>query len=588
MPTSQSAMPHTLTVGDLMLEFSIAGDEFARRIQAYLIYPNGTRCFVFNDVHPYGAGIAALAARGGSRLLTIREAYWEPGLASAASDALHRIRRRWYDHYSSAASNKVTIDRPEPPPPAPRSRPKRHNLNAHERRELAKLVGGYLRGDAALGSIVDFLTYASAYESILDSLPDEVSDHVVYCTCGHFEVKRQACRGDTATVCSYCDSVGSWVLLGDTNEYVLRSDAYWSENREEWYSYDIDADDADDADDEDEGAANIHSWVTVSTKHLNKPEIKSTATGDFTVGVEFECVPEGRYERDELAEHVHDRHRGKAICKEDGSLPDHGLEIVFAPLTLESAKTAWSAIEFPRGTIAWDSGDCGTHVHIDARAFTRLSLAKFMGFWNAPANASLILKIAGRHPLHDKQAKHYADIIDIGAPTEIIKAVKGGDAATTRYRCVNLAALNRATAERLGVTVTDSHHSVYNTVELRIFRASMKGLRTLAQIEIAHASVMFARDGSISGMGEAQFIDWLKRKGARYPNLRTMLGIAHHTPKPNAPGDGAAQGSHRGAGAAATHRRHHMVRATGAIEDGQFEVTARQDHLNFDYSPAYA
>jgi len=546
MPAHQSAMPHTVTVGGLNLEFSIDGEPPERRVKAHLIYPSGLRVLVLNKFayELLSFDLASLADKGmqqgGTYTCTLRDAY--DGSAGvvyrAATGAMARLRDRFYTLHGATTNNQVTLDNQGAARAAENPwyrRGYRHNMYKDERQELAELVRKYLKDDysAGIGDIVACLNDARADDSILGVLPDDVTSRITYCTCGHYEADDVVRYGGSTTVCESCYDSDTWVALEDAGEYAEQSESYWSENHGGWYSYDIDAEeaesDADDDDDYEDGF--IRSWAADSTNYLSSPEIESTDKGDFTIGVEFECVPVGTAAQRELAKHVHYDHRGEVISKTDGSLPAHGLELVFAPKTLESAKKSWSRIEFPSGTRAWDAKCCGTHVHIDARAFNRLSIAKFIGFWNAPANAALIRKVAGRHPLTDPQAKQYANIVELGAPVEIVKAVKGGAAATTRYRCVNLTTLNRKTAEKLGVTVTDEHHSVYNTVELRIFRASLKAERTLAQIEMAHASVMFARDGSISGMGEAQFRDWLKRKGQRYPALRTLLGIAHHKAK---------------------------------------------------------
>jgi len=615
MPAQQPAMPHNVTVGGLMLEFSTVGEPPARRVKADLIYPNGTRVRVLNwgarDVSAYD--LAYIHKMGGTHRCTLREARQCSGVFyRVAYFAIDRIRNLFYQRYSTASPTTVTLE-----PPARRSSlnnpygvANRRNMTKSERQELARLVGGYMRGDpcgdgdyANLNDIADHLNASAASESILDSLPFDVRHGITNCDCGHFAAGGSVYHGLASTACDSCVRDGDWVFQEDTGEYAERCRSYWSEIRDGWYSDDVDAEDEDDEDEDDEdfSRAPVRSWATVSTIHLHSPEIESTDKGDFTIGVEFECVPAGYGERDELAQHVYDAHRGSVIAKEDGSLPDHGLELVFAPKTLESAKQTWSRIEFPSGTRAWDAKCCGTHVHIDARAFNRLSIAKFVGFWNSSANAALIRKVAGRHPSVDSQAKQYADIVELGAPAEIIKAVKGGDAATTRYRCVNLTTLNRKTAEKLGVTVTDEHHSVYNTVELRIFRASLKAERTLAQIEMAHASVMFARDGSISGMGEAQFRDWLKRKGQRYPALRTLLGISHHKaksalagtvdetvvePQPKVettPAFPAAAPT-----PAATPTLAQVLEATVPSIAASFDAIAREDHLSFDLAASFA
>ena len=62
--------------------------------------------------------------------------------------------------------------------------------------------------------------------------------------------------------------------------------------------------------------------------------------------------------------------------------------------------------------------------------------------------------------------------------------------------------------------------------------ASRKAARTLAQVEMAHATVVFAREGSAADMTDKAFTEWLRSRGQRYGHLRAMLGVVReHKPQ---------------------------------------------------------
>lgn len=389
-------------------------------------------------------------------------------------------------------------------------------------KEFGKAVATVLGSpDADLDAIVEKINeFNNPFQraALYNALPVFLRQHLVMCSCGHAEVDGNQ-SGDQYgnSACNACMEDGEWVQTVDTDRIMRRHDAHEGVDGD-FYQY------SDDDDDDDENPEGMYDWSTPSTNVLNSPEIASSATGDFTIGMEFECEPRGRSDRHTLVRHVCRNHAGTIMCKADGSLSSTGVELVLAPMTLESTKKAWTAVTFPSGTKAWNAGSCGTHVHIDARAFTKLSLAKFVAFWNNPENEDLITKVAGRHPRTSSQAADYAALISMDT-TSIMRTMKAPNVNNNRYRCVNLTTLGLDQCERLGLVYPGGHHSNYNTVELRIFRASLRPERTLAQIEMAHASVVFARDGSCSDMSAKAFTLWLAKSGRRYPHLKSWLGI---------------------------------------------------------------
>ena len=526
-----------LYVGDLIVSFTERPDR-AGAFEVGLAYPNGTEItigvFGLGEVESTLSSAASATARptllgGGLGTGAVKVPLKALHSYSAIRElALGHLSRLPYLRGRGVAAGREDLARTRAAMVRRVANPLRHNLTREERVELGVAVRAALEGGDS-SEVVELLNDLDASASIADVLPLELD--IRHNTCGHFSTRDEYNSSRGTSACDACLEDGSWVLCVDDNAYHDADDATYDDRSDSYYA-DADNIESDDDDDDellsDEG---VYDWGADAMFVLNSPPFDSTSTGEFTMGMEFECVPS---DRSALVNDVVDNHEGYIMCKTDGSLPVGGLELVFAPMALEDVKKRWLDVDFPRGTSAWDNGRCGTHIHIDSRAFNRLSIAKFIAFWNAPGNADLIRRVAGRHPSVDTQAAEYAAIVP---PSEsarsIVSQVKSGMLCASRYRAVNLTTMSRRELERLGLNTDGSgHHASYNTVELRIFRASRKASRTLAQIEMAHATVVFAREGSASNMTAEAFLAWLKTRGQRYGHLRAMLGVVReHKPQ---------------------------------------------------------
>jgi hypothetical protein len=218
------------------------------------------------------------------------------------------------------------------------------------------------------------------------------------------------------------------------------------------------------------------------------------------MGFELEVESGGDdYDGPELVEsHLGDL----AYFKEDGSLND-GFEIVTHPMTLAYAHSmnwAWTQGLLDKGYRSWDRSTCGLHVHVDRRGFNgRLHQYSFTLL--LMRNKALSYLIAGR------QGNSYASF-DKSVRTEIPKHLKGQDNYAQRYSAVNVL----PTA----------------TLEVRMFRGSLKKERILAALEYVHSAVEYSR-GARSGVGAEEyltapaFIQWLRGNKALYPNLLSYI-----------------------------------------------------------------
>lgn len=365
------------------------------------------------------------------------------------------------------------------------------------------------------------------YKAVLDE--HNVTVSIGLADCGHYSTLDDMRTVHTSRYhvdewCEACAEENARIPMDDDNNLWATERLHFHSD-EEWYTYEEDT-----SDDDDHDSDSRHDSSSViqgySTNVLRSTEARGLTTrfGDFTMGIELEMTS-GRDIKVGAARRVLAA-LGDDYCiiKNDGSLPDNGFEVVTAPrLMAEHIEkfTAWTPDSQWR---AWDAGSCGMHVHIDSRAFTALTLGKLLMFFNKEDNGALIRRIAGRHPNVDSQARDYAALESQSILVDPNKALKGKH--PSRYRIVNTTNLRETEMERLGVNMAAYNSDArYNTIEIRIFRASLKRSRLLAQIEFANAVVFFCRETSYRDLNEACFLKWLGKTAWRYPNLADWFGV---------------------------------------------------------------
>ena len=192
-----------------------------------------------------------------------------------------------------------------------------------------------------------------------------------------------------------------------------------------------------------------------------------------------------------------------AFLKSDGSLTN-GFEIVSHPMTLD-----WARKEFPfnivdslrqnHNAVAWDSQNCGFHVHISRTAFDNdPHLFRFCKFFTH--NVSFLTAFAGRH------STSYAAYDSNGnfesSAKHLKNKVKGYE--SSRYQAVN--------------TTNEA------TVEVRIFRGTLRKDRILANLSLVQSLVEFTRDMSTPDVAKgsltwANFIVYTGSHKETYPEL---------------------------------------------------------------------
>lgn len=248
----------------------------------------------------------------------------------------------------------------------------------------------------------------------------------------------------------------------------------------------------------------IHAEDYLRDAHDN-PYFVFHGEGKYHLGFELEtefdedesdALEPARFFTSRVAEEV-------AFLKSDGSLTN-GFEIVSNPMTLD-----WARKEFPfgivdslrqnHGAMAWDSQNCGFHVHISRTAFDNdPHLFRFCKFFTH--NVSFLTAFAGRH------STSYAAYDSNGnfesSASHLKHKVKGRE--SSRYQAVN--------------TTNE------DTVEVRIFRGTLRKERILANMSLVQALVEFTRGmntpevakGSLSW---ANFIVYTGTHKETYPEL---------------------------------------------------------------------
>lgn len=215
-----------------------------------------------------------------------------------------------------------------------------------------------------------------------------------------------------------------------------------------------------------------------------------------------------------IVDRVSDMWGDFAYCKHDGSLND-GLELVTHPFTLEYAQTHinWDLLDDIRrdGYRSWNTSTAGMHVHVNRATFTGPAhLFRFaqLIYKNEPTCTSFAGRTSSYATFHDGYQKGY-----------LANVVKG-----------------RAHGSRGAVNMQNT-----DTIEVRIFRGSLRYQRVLANLEFVHACVEYTRQLTVpdvvrGGLAWRSFATWILDNRSTYPHLFEYLDLnptnPNHTNEP--------------------------------------------------------
>lgn len=223
----------------------------------------------------------------------------------------------------------------------------------------------------------------------------------------------------------------------------------------------------------------------------------------YYFGFELEVESEGNSRR-VGAEYVLEKLSPRVYLKNDGSL-NEGFEIVSHPHTLDELqqKFDWTVLKglSKQGFRSWNTNTCGLHVHVSRTAFGEVLNRSDINKTQAHElrfikliydNQRQIERLAGR-------SSSYARFGDKG---KLARRVKYGH-QDDRYEAVN------SQNER--------------TLEVRVFRGSLKPERVLSAVELVHASIEYTRDLKVTGSNNAlkwiNFVRFVADRNESYPNL---------------------------------------------------------------------
>ena len=203
--------------------------------------------------------------------------------------------------------------------------------------------------------------------------------------------------------------------------------------------------------------------------------------------------------------------------KEDSSINQggyKGFEMVSHPASLEyftSNKNLWSALDYLKQVHtarSWDAKSCGLHIHISRDGFrSGAHTHRFLSL--IYKNSDKMMKLGGRRSTYAKFNDVYKyDEYDRPYFTLADKVKSPRDTMTERYSAVN----------------TQNEH----TLELRFFRGTMNPSGVLSAIQLAHATVEYTRDLTLSDvkMGALSwewFSDWIQANNGLYPELYSRM-----------------------------------------------------------------
>lgn len=210
---------------------------------------------------------------------------------------------------------------------------------------------------------------------------------------------------------------------------------------------------------------------------------------------------------DDSATLVQDTLGARVYLKHDGSL-NHGFEIVTHPHTLEAYKKEFSWDSFQRfrkaGLRSWNTSTCGLHVHVSRDAFG-------IPYDSRTDNFSEYIRNRQNHELrfikliYDNQrqvcrlAGRQSDFANFTDKGNLISKIKTNSTDGGRYSAVN--------------TENES------TLEVRIFKGSLKPERVLSALEFVHAGVEYTRNLKVNGKNKA--LSWLAFSSFVHGNMET-------------------------------------------------------------------
>lgn len=265
----------------------------------------------------------------------------------------------------------------------------------------------------------------------------------------------------------------------------------------------------------DESEAVIKSWDFRPSGGFT---FHGTDPNNLFLGFELEVEAEevsDMYERARSLDNVLSR-SNRGFLKNDGSLND-GFELVTQPHTLAeyTEKFPWELITEMRewGFRSWDTDTCGFHVHISRKAFGWRDRGERDANYNEGRYHAHLLRFTKLIYDNSKHVTRYVAGRNSGRwasysdKTHLLDKVKLGHQSNARYSAVNVA---------------NTH-----TVEVRVFKGSLKVERIKAYLQFVHSVAEYTRDLHVSpnenNLMWRKYTGWLRKNEQTYPELVSLI-----------------------------------------------------------------
>lgn len=257
------------------------------------------------------------------------------------------------------------------------------------------------------------------------------------------------------------------------------------------------------------GVYEYHNFC--SSEYNNKKKLDGE-NDDLYLGIELEC-DHGNFDADVFEDY------DEIHFEEDGSLSSSGVEMISLPMTLRyHQRYDWGRILsllLEQGFKSHDTSNCGLHVHMSRWAIPATTIAKMDVFIN---RAEQFWQLIARRDYV------YSGEYDSAKRLDFTRCIYH-----TSSRCpVKM-------ADKIDYGMGYDRYTPVNvcnhkTVEIRIFRGTLKYQTLMGSIEICHAVVNWLNTVPVTRIYETEklireFIEYLKHNKDRYPHVMPMLEL---------------------------------------------------------------
>lgn len=248
-----------------------------------------------------------------------------------------------------------------------------------------------------------------------------------------------------------------------------------------------------------------------SGEYRNKKKIDGE-NDNLYLGIELEC-DYGNFDSDDFADY------DEIHFEEDVSLSSSGVEMISLPMTLRyHQRYDWGKILsllLEQGFKSHDTSDCGLHVHMSRWAIPATTIAKMDVFIN---RADEFWKLIARR-----------DSVYGGS----YNSIKRLDFTRCIYNTSSRCPVKMECKVDYGMgydRYTPVNVCNRQTVEIRIFRGTLKYQTLMGTIEICHALVNWLNTVPVTRIYDTEklireFIEYIKHNKDRYPNVMPMLEL---------------------------------------------------------------